>query len=201
MPRYYFNVHNVSPSAGDSGEELPDNEAAWQRATVIAGAALFKDDGMFRPGQEWALEVTDEARKPIYFIEIAAWQAELAPKGMRYLLSHRNKTAPAANGGTRWDRLSICPVSSRRRHNSGTLPLVPRCDLWNRIFKASPALRRQMPVSPGMFLQKCGCGIVGHCLFDLSPMAKLIMSANCSIKNGLCRTGLSANKAGLPAGP
>jgi hypothetical protein len=40
------------------------------------GAALFKDDGMFRPGQEWALEVTDEARKPIYFIEIAAWQAE-----------------------------------------------------------------------------------------------------------------------------
>jgi hypothetical protein len=55
MPRYYFNVHNVSPSAGDLGEELPDNEAAWQRATVIAGAALFKDDGMFRPGQEWAL--------------------------------------------------------------------------------------------------------------------------------------------------
>ena len=35
-----------------------------------------KDDCMFRPDQEWALEVTDEARKPIYFIEIAAWQAE-----------------------------------------------------------------------------------------------------------------------------
>jgi hypothetical protein len=76
MPRYYFNVHNVSPSAGDVGEELPDNESAWRRATVIAGAALFKADGTFRPGQEWALEVTDEARKPIYFIEIAAWQAD-----------------------------------------------------------------------------------------------------------------------------
>ena len=69
MPRYYFNVHNVSPSAGDLGEELPDNEAAWRRATVIAGAALFKDDGMFRPDQEWALEVTDEARKPIYLFK------------------------------------------------------------------------------------------------------------------------------------
>ena len=66
MPRYYFNVHNVSPSAGDLAEELPDNEAAWRRATVSAGAALFKDDGIFRPDQEWALEVTDEARKPIY---------------------------------------------------------------------------------------------------------------------------------------
>ena len=76
MPKYYFNVHNVNPSAGDLGEELPDNEAAWRRATVIAGSALFKDNGMFRPGQEWALEVTDEARKPIFFIQIAAWQAE-----------------------------------------------------------------------------------------------------------------------------
>lgn len=43
-------------------------------------------------------------------------------------------------------------------------------------------------------------GTVGYCPFDLSPMAKLIMSAKCSIKNGLCSTGLSANKAGLPAG-
>jgi hypothetical protein len=44
MPGYYFNVHNVSPSAGDLGEELPDNEAAWQRATVIAGAAFGDAD-------------------------------------------------------------------------------------------------------------------------------------------------------------
>ena len=67
-------MHKVNPSAGDLGEELPDNEAAWRRATVIAGSALFKDNGMFRPGQE--IEVTDEARKPIFFIQIAAWQAE-----------------------------------------------------------------------------------------------------------------------------
>nr|WP_246510270.1 hypothetical protein [Bradyrhizobium glycinis] len=54
------------------GEELPDDEAAWKEAIGYAGA-LFKDiDGKFRPGQEWSLEVTDEAGKPIYFISIGS---------------------------------------------------------------------------------------------------------------------------------
>ena len=78
--RYYIQLDRIEKvstfSRRDLSEELPDNEAAWRRATVIAGSALFKDNGMFRPGQEWALEVTDEARKPIFFIQIAAWQAE-----------------------------------------------------------------------------------------------------------------------------
>jgi len=70
MPRYYFNVLNVTPSVDEFGEELPDNEAAWREATLIAGD-LFKDiDGKFRPGQEWTLEVTDEARNPIFLILI-----------------------------------------------------------------------------------------------------------------------------------
>jgi hypothetical protein len=72
MPRYFFNVHNAGTSVDESGEELPNNEAAWQQATRIAGE-LFKDmDGKFRPGQEWALEITDESRNPIYFIQIEA---------------------------------------------------------------------------------------------------------------------------------
>ena len=88
----YFNVHNVSPSAGDVGEELPDNESAWRRATVIAGAALFKADGTFRPGQEWALEVTDEARKPIYFIR--------SPLGKRSSRRTTGLTSAGAPRGT-----------------------------------------------------------------------------------------------------
>jgi hypothetical protein len=72
MPRYFFNVHNVSPTIDDVGDELPDNEAAWRQATATAGE-IFKDiDGSFRPGQNWTLEVTDEARKPIYTIHIEA---------------------------------------------------------------------------------------------------------------------------------
>ena len=52
--------------------ELPDDEAAWKEATTIAGE-IFKDlDGKFRPGQQWALEVTDQNRTPLYSIRISS---------------------------------------------------------------------------------------------------------------------------------
>jgi len=72
VPKYFFNVHNVDPSADDTGEELPDDEAAWEEATSFAGALLKDIDGRFRPGQVWSVEVTDEAGKPIYFISIGS---------------------------------------------------------------------------------------------------------------------------------
>jgi hypothetical protein len=51
MGKYYFNVHNVILHPDDIGEELPDDEAAWHEATIIAGE-LFKDiDGNFQPGK------------------------------------------------------------------------------------------------------------------------------------------------------
>ena len=72
MQRYFFNVHNVEPSVDTEGEELPDDEAAWKHATMFAGD-LFKDiDGRFQPGQQWSIEVTDEARRPIFFISIGS---------------------------------------------------------------------------------------------------------------------------------
>jgi hypothetical protein len=49
---------------------LPDDEAAWREATIIAGE-LFKDvDGKFQPGRQWQLEVTNELGKPIYVISV-----------------------------------------------------------------------------------------------------------------------------------
>jgi hypothetical protein len=70
MPRYFFHVKGFRPSPDDIGEELTDNEAAWQEATLVAGE-IFKDlDGKFRPDSEWALEVTDERGKPLYLIQI-----------------------------------------------------------------------------------------------------------------------------------
>jgi hypothetical protein len=57
MPLYFFNVRGVRKSSDNVGEELPDNEAAWEEATIIA-AELFRDiDGRFQPGQQWTLEV------------------------------------------------------------------------------------------------------------------------------------------------
>jgi hypothetical protein len=72
MARYFFNVHGERSGPDWVGEELPDHEAAWKEATVMAGE-IFKDiDGKFRPGQDWSLEVTDERRNPLYFIRVIA---------------------------------------------------------------------------------------------------------------------------------
>jgi hypothetical protein len=69
-------MSKTCPGTDDVGEELPNNEAAWRQATVVAGG-IFKDiDGRFRPGQDWALEVTDDAQNPVYIIRIEARQIE-----------------------------------------------------------------------------------------------------------------------------
>ncbi|MEY9154045.1 DUF6894 family protein [Bradyrhizobium japonicum] len=72
MPRYSFNVHDVEPSIDNEGAELPDDEAAWKEATTFAGAVCQDIDGKFRPGQEWSVEVLNEAGKTIYFIFISS---------------------------------------------------------------------------------------------------------------------------------
>jgi hypothetical protein len=72
MPRYFFNVQNVPPTTGNTGEELPDDEAAWREATLFAGDLLKDTDGNYRPGQEWGLEVTDAKKRPICNIRITS---------------------------------------------------------------------------------------------------------------------------------
>lgn len=72
MPRYFFNVHNVAPTIDCEGEELPNDEAAWREATTYAGALLNDIDGKFRPGEDWSPEVTDDARKSLFFITISS---------------------------------------------------------------------------------------------------------------------------------
>ena len=72
MARYFFNIHGARRSLDEEGEELPNNEAAWKEATIIAGELFSDMNGKFRPGQEWALEVADDQRKPLYMIRISA---------------------------------------------------------------------------------------------------------------------------------
>ena len=76
MPRYFFNIHGAHPSPDEEGDELPDNEAAWREATVIVGELFKNIDGKFRPGEEWALEVADDQRKPLYLIRINAQETK-----------------------------------------------------------------------------------------------------------------------------
>ena len=72
MPRYFFNVHHQRQGRDAEGVDLPDTDAAWHEATLVAGE-LFKDiAGSFQPGQDWQLEVTDEQRKALYLIRVTA---------------------------------------------------------------------------------------------------------------------------------
>ena len=53
---------------------LADDEAAWKQANSFAGDVMKDIDGMFRPGQEWSVEVTDEQKRMLYRIEIGSWK-------------------------------------------------------------------------------------------------------------------------------
>ncbi len=70
VSRYFFSVYNEGSRLDTAGEELPNNEAAWRQATIIAGELLRNMDGKFQPGQEWRLEVTDERRNPLYILRV-----------------------------------------------------------------------------------------------------------------------------------
>ncbi|WP_420888245.1 DUF6894 family protein [Bradyrhizobium brasilense] len=72
MQRYFFDVGYLDYSPDEVGEIHKDDGAAWKAATQIAGDLLKDIDGRFRPGHEWALEVTDEARQPIFSIKLHA---------------------------------------------------------------------------------------------------------------------------------
>jgi hypothetical protein len=65
MPRYFFNVHDERSGIDTEGGELPNSEAAWREATIVAGKLFRNMDGKFQPEQEWRLEVTDERRNPL----------------------------------------------------------------------------------------------------------------------------------------
>ncbi|KYG97882.1 hypothetical protein SE91_04410 [Bradyrhizobium sp. DOA1] len=72
MPRYFFHVHDVAASKDNEGEVLRDDEAAWREAVSYAGALLNDINGKFRPGQEWSLEVSDAAGRPVFFIGVSS---------------------------------------------------------------------------------------------------------------------------------
>jgi hypothetical protein len=73
MPRYYFHIRHGERNFPDEiGEDLPDKDAAWREATITAGKVLADLDGTLKPGQEWRMEVTDEAGNLIGVLRLLA---------------------------------------------------------------------------------------------------------------------------------
>jgi uncharacterized protein DUF6894 len=75
MPRYFFNVFHETSNIDTVGEELPDDETAWREATVITGELVRELSGRFRPGQQWRMEVMDEAKELLYLIWLTGHRA------------------------------------------------------------------------------------------------------------------------------
>jgi hypothetical protein len=72
MPLYHFHIHHGAVHRDLCGEELRDQEHAWEEATRIAGDAIKDIDGKLKPGRDWVLEVTDEFQGPLWEIKVSA---------------------------------------------------------------------------------------------------------------------------------
>ncbi len=60
MPRFFFNIHDSRDMPDRDGVDLPDLKAVRAEAVKTAGEMLRDIDGALT-GEEWIMEVTDEA--------------------------------------------------------------------------------------------------------------------------------------------
>jgi hypothetical protein len=72
MPRYFFHVHDGSSTRDNEGTELPDIFAAQEEAILLSGELLREMGGKFWNGEEWSLEVTDEAGRILFILRFSA---------------------------------------------------------------------------------------------------------------------------------
>ena len=72
MPRYFFHVHDGTSKRDDEGTDLPDIFAAQEEAIRMSGALLGEMGGTFWNGEEWSLEVSDEAGRLLFTLRFTA---------------------------------------------------------------------------------------------------------------------------------
>ena len=72
MPRYFFHVHDGSSIKDKEGTELPDIFAAQEEAIHLSGELLREMGGKFWNGEEWSLDVTDEAGRILFTLRFSA---------------------------------------------------------------------------------------------------------------------------------
>ncbi|WP_342737109.1 hypothetical protein [Bradyrhizobium sp. B117] len=72
MPRYFFHVRREQRQIDKEGEELPDERAARNEATMMAGQMLQGMAGQLQPGSEWRMEVADEFQNVLFVLHVKA---------------------------------------------------------------------------------------------------------------------------------
>jgi hypothetical protein len=71
MPRYFFNIHDSRDMPDRDGVDLPHLKAVRAEAIKAAGEMLRDIDGALT-GEEWIMEVTDEAGRLVLTLRFSA---------------------------------------------------------------------------------------------------------------------------------
>ena len=71
MPRYFFNTHDSRDMPDRDGVDLPDLKAVRGEAVKAAGEMLRDIDGALT-GEEWIMEVTNEAGRLVLTLLFSA---------------------------------------------------------------------------------------------------------------------------------
>jgi hypothetical protein len=73
MPLYFFRIRNGRYSgASDQGIELADRDAAWNELTSVCADMIGGISRKLKQNSEWAMELLDESRRPVFRIRLVA---------------------------------------------------------------------------------------------------------------------------------
>jgi hypothetical protein len=83
MPLYYFRIRNGDIcGASDQGTEFPDHDAAWKELTGVCAGIVGGISRKLQQNSEWAMELLDEAKRPVFRIRLVAETPGEAPKSL-----------------------------------------------------------------------------------------------------------------------
>jgi hypothetical protein len=83
MPLYYFRIRNGDIcGASDQGTEFPDRDAAWKELTSVCAGIVGGISRKLQQNSEWAMELLDEAKRPVFRIRLVAETPGEAPRSL-----------------------------------------------------------------------------------------------------------------------
>ena len=75
MPKYFFHIHDGQSFPDEEGTDLANLAAARLEAIQLTGQMLKDDSGAFWNGEDWRVQVTDEAGMTLFTLHFMAVQA------------------------------------------------------------------------------------------------------------------------------
>ena len=83
MPEFHFNVFDGITSIDQDGTELPDLHTARHEALILAGAMIEDSAKRLALGEEWRLEVTDDAGLMLFRLDFTIIEAPAATAALK----------------------------------------------------------------------------------------------------------------------